>query len=70
VDADGSDLLQLTDNRRLETAPAYSPNGRRIVFMRADRAGRFGVWTMLADGTKPTRRTTGIYDSFPDWQPT
>ncbi|HEU4354645.1 MAG TPA: hypothetical protein VFT27_03570 [Actinomycetota bacterium] len=69
VDADGSNLLQLTDNRKLETAPAYSPNGKRIVYMRVSRGGRFGVWTMLADGTRPTRRTTGVFDSFPDWQP-
>lgn len=70
VDADGTDLAQLTDNRWVETAPAFSPNGKRIVFMRESRDGRFGVWTMLAGGTKPTRRTTGIFDSFPDWQST
>lgn len=70
VDADGSDLVQLTDGRSLESAPAYSPNGRRIVFMRQSGDGRFGVWTMRADGTKPKRKTFGELDFFPDWQPT
>ncbi|HSD48966.1 MAG TPA: hypothetical protein VLE71_03955 [Actinomycetota bacterium] len=68
VDADGSDLLQLTDNTKTETGPVFSPNGKKIVYMRETR-GRIGVWTMLADGTKPHRKTTGELDFFPDWQP-
>jgi len=69
IDADGSDLVRLTDTRRPETGPAFSPNGKKIVFMRESRGGRFGIWTMLADGTNPRQRTSGVFDAFPDWQP-
>lgn len=69
VDVDGTNLIQLTDNGRPETAPAFSPNGKKIVFMKMSPGGEFRLWTMLADGTEPKRRTSGVFDAFPDWQP-
>ena len=69
VDADGTDLVQLTDNGRPETAPAFSPNGTKIVFMKMSPGGQFRVWTIFADGTEPKRRTSGVFDALPDWQP-
>jgi Tol biopolymer transport system component len=68
--ADGSDQTPLTDNRRHEFAPAFSPNGQRIAFTREGADERFGVWTMPADGSSaPRQRTFGRFDFFPDWRP-
>jgi Tol biopolymer transport system component len=69
MNADGSDVMRLTDSPRIETAPAYSPDGAMITFNRRDANGRFGVWVMSADGSAPTKLTSGRFDFFPDWQP-
>jgi Tol biopolymer transport system component len=33
-------------------APAWSPDGRYLAFL-TDRAGRWEIWVMAADGTNP-----------------
>jgi Tol biopolymer transport system component len=71
VRPDGSDLTQLTHfpfaHRRLFSA-AYSPDGQRIVFARADTKGRGDVWIMNADGSDPHPVLTAApWDSAPDW---
>jgi Tol biopolymer transport system component len=68
--ANGSAQTQLTVKHRAEFASTYSPNGTRIAFNREGRDGRFGVWTMPADGSGPAKQLTfGKFDFFPDWQP-
>ena len=69
MDADGSNVTQVTDNRRNETAPVYSPDGTMIAFNKQDPTGRFGVWVMQADGSAATKLTSGVFDFAPDWQP-
>jgi TolB protein len=70
VDADGSDLIQLTDNTAVDWLPSWSPDGEHILFL-SSRDGDAAVYLMDADGGSPRRLT--VYpatDSFAAWQPT
>jgi Tol biopolymer transport system component len=69
MDPDGTDVTRLTENRRFEFAPAFSPDGTRIAFNKETRDGRIGVWIMDADGSSAQQQTFGLFDFFPDWQP-
>jgi Tol biopolymer transport system component len=50
--------------------PAWSPNGRRIVFI-SDRTGIEQVWVMNADGSHQHELTFALvtHDEVPDWSP-
>ncbi len=56
MDADGSNLVQLTDNSNQDLTPTWSPDGQQIVFHR--NAPTNQLFTMNAalnaDGTLPT----------------
>ncbi len=56
MNADGSGQRRLTRTRHGESDPRWSPDGRKIVFMR-DRDGDHGVYLMNADGTGQRRLT-------------
>ena len=57
--------------------PAWSPDGRRIVFIHATDADKDGnpvdeqVWVMNADGSHKVQLTSGAapHDQVPDWSP-
>ena len=53
---DGSDEHKVTDNQAKEWSPRWSPDGSQIVFY-ANTSGQYEVWTVNADGTRPTRHT-------------
>ncbi len=55
---------RLTDDRDEETAATFSPNGKRIAFLRSGK-----LWTMNPDGTdqKPLVETPRVFDY--DWSP-
>jgi Tol biopolymer transport system component len=61
VNADGSQLRQLTYNSVLDRAPAWSPARRRIAFVR-----RGAIWLMGADGSGQRRLVAG---RDPAWSP-
>jgi TolB protein len=49
-------------------SPDWSPDGTEIVFA-SDRSGRFQLYGMRRDGSRPTRITgDGASDTIPDWQ--
>lgn len=50
MNADGSDVVRLTNNARNDFAPEWSPDGRRIAFL-TDRDGPPEVYVMNADGS-------------------
>jgi Tol biopolymer transport system component len=52
VDADGSHRQRLTGRRLYASDPAFSPDGRRIVFSGQRRAGPNNLWVMRADGSR------------------
>src|SRR5918995_7399190 len=70
MNADGSAEVQLTFKTQPELAPAISPKGNRLAFTRRSKDGtRFSIWTIRADGSGPVKRTFGVFDFAPDWQP-
>ena len=72
MDADGGDPQRLTENRKNERYPAWSPDGNRIAFS-ADRKGdlqNFEIYVMDADGGNEQRLTENrIHDRYPSWSP-
>jgi TolB protein len=68
--ASGARRRALTTGRRYSSfEPAYSPSGKRIVFVRAFK--RADLWTMNADGThkRNLTSTTEIGEIDPAWSP-
>ena len=65
MNADGSGLARLTDNRADDQAPAWSPDGRRIAFT-SRRDGNLEIYVMNADGSGLTRLTNHLAE---DWEP-
>ena len=70
MDADGTDVLQLTDNAREDAYPALSPDGSRIAFARKAR-GQLDLFVMDVDGSNVTRvmRTANADEVLPSWSP-
>jgi TolB protein len=53
MDADGSNVQRITEDRAYEEQPAWSPDGRLIAFSRKG-SGDPGIYTMAPDGTGMT----------------
>jgi TolB protein len=62
---EGGEPVALTDGKTLDDMPAWSPDGKYLVFV-ADRGGDADLWLMRADGTGQTRLTTA---KGADWLP-
>ena len=68
MDADGGNQQKLTENRKNDFSPSWSPDGKRIVF-ESDRKGdfiNFEIYVMDADGGNQQRLTENRVD---DWSP-
>ena len=69
IHPDGSGLKELTHGDRNDGFPSWSPDGKRLVFRTADKAGKglriadieTGAVTVLTEGDHT--------DNFPDWSP-
>ena len=68
MNADGSDVTNLSQNPAFDADPAWSPDGSMIAFT-TDRNGRFEIAVMNADGSGQTVIASGSQNGFPDWQP-
>lgn len=65
VQSDGQGLQQISKGERPATDPAFSPDGKRIVFVRLGR----GIFSIDLDGTNERRLTKNGRDSYPVWSP-
>ncbi len=65
INADGTDLTQLTHSPAFEFDPSWSSDGMQIAY-RSDRGDESEIWVMNADGTGQRRLTAGI---SPAWSP-
>ncbi|HEU4407837.1 MAG TPA: hypothetical protein VFS43_21420 [Polyangiaceae bacterium] len=66
-DFDEGRLVDLTDGSHSDSAPAWSPDGRYLVFV-SDRDGDVDLYVMRADGSGPTRLTRAPgADWLPRW---
>ncbi len=71
MNADGSNVVQLTDRPTFEGNPAWSPDGEQIAFD-SGRSGHSEIYVMNADGSDVVRLTTTRYPTlnlYPVWSP-
>uniref|UniRef100_A0ACD5GRJ2 TolB family protein n=1 Tax=Desertifilum tharense IPPAS B-1220 TaxID=1781255 RepID=A0ACD5GRJ2_9CYAN len=69
MDADGSNPINLTNNRASDRFPEWSPDGRFIAFT-TDRDGDREIYVMNADGSNPINLTNNPEDDIhPAWSP-
>ena len=72
MDVDGGNQQRLTENRKNDWSPVWSPDGNRITFS-SDRKGdfeNFEIYVMDVDGGNQQRLTENrVYDWSPSWSP-
>ena len=56
MNADGSNIHNLTNNAAEDTLPCWSPDGSKIAFS-SSRDGNSDIYTMNADGSNVNRLT-------------
>jgi TolB protein len=71
INADGTGApVRLTNNAEEERAPAWSPDGTRIVFMCRRGGPDFEICVMNSDGTGQVQLTNNtVLDATPTWSP-
>lgn len=72
LQADGSQLTRLTNNKARDTDPTWSPDGQKIAFT-SDREGGRQIFVMNADGSQPINLTKNqaamTSNGHPAWSP-
>src|SRR5438128_9688134 len=66
TNADGSGVTRLTNNPASDVAPAWSPDGSKILFG-TNRDGNGEVYVMNADGSGPLNLSNNPASENPDW---
>ena len=65
VQTTGAGLEQITTGTKIATQPAFSPDGKRVVFARLGS----GIFVVNLDGSGLHRLTGAARDQFPVWSP-
>ncbi len=65
IDTTGAGLQQITKGKSPATDPAFSPDGKRVVFARLGS----GIFVVNLDGSGQRKLTSGARDIFPVWSP-
>jgi TolB protein len=69
IQADGSGLTRLTNNKSEDFMPQWSPDGTKIFYISANK-GKNEIWVMNADGSDPIRVAEDSYREYPpSWSP-
>jgi Tol biopolymer transport system component len=69
MNANGTDLQQVTVNDKQDFNPARSPDGTQVAF-HSDRDGNGEIYVMNANATGQTRSiVSAAHENNPDWQP-
>ena len=70
VEADGSNMVQLTNGPHWDNSPSWSPDGNQIVFQRSFFEGDAYIVTIDVDGSNETPLTAGSTEEHsPSWSP-
>jgi TolB protein len=72
INVDGTGLTRLTDNDVTDDDPAWSPDGKKIVFARYPESPNLiyaDIYIMDADGSNEKRVTTSRQNHYPAWSP-
>jgi len=73
MNADGSNIRQITQTGAANFCPYFHPDGQRIIYASnaGDPKGReFDLWLISKNGGSPERITTATgFDGFPMWSP-
>jgi len=70
MDADGTDVRQLTQDARHDEGPVWAPDGKRITYTSGPDDLNGDIWIMDADGTDQMQLMANPgRDESPDWQP-
>jgi Tol biopolymer transport system component len=68
MNADGTDVRQITHNTLWDEGPAWSPDGTKLAFSSGLDDLHLDIWTMNVDGSDPRQLTTYPgRDESPDW---
>lgn len=71
VNADGTNLIRLTNNEERLSKPIWSPNAESIAYVVTDEQKNLDIYVMNADGSNQNRLTTDRWvDTEPEWDPT
>ena len=65
----GAEHARLTDDRAVDTSPAWSPDGERLAFV-SDRNGQPQIWLLSLTTGDIEPLTRDGYNTSPDWSPT
>ena len=68
LNEDGSDRRRITDCRRDCSMPAWSPDGRKIVYVQESENGN-ALWLSDADGKNPRMLVGSGFNMAPSWLP-
>ena len=69
MNADSTNLINLTNHPAIDRSPDWSPDGKQIAF-ESNRDGNVEIYVMYADGTNPINLTNHpAIDRSPDWSP-